>query len=161
MKVKGTINTTIAIRVLHGADLDVNAGLMLAVCAMAESAKQYCDKMISLSDHTLKDLADMGHPYSARNPFPIHDPIEQVHEQSGALRAGLEAVRPVVDRDSVTAYVRNNTQPLDTYIQVGTRYMIARPYMDAVRRLYHEAIEAIGLAMIQRAVEGIKQKWAS
>lgn len=140
------------------ANKDANAGLMLAVGAMAESAKVYCDKMISLDDHTLQELAEMGHPYARRDPQPIHDPIEQVHEQTGALRAGLEATRPIAKWGYIEAWVVNNCQPLDNYIQVGTRFMIARPYMQAVRRLYHEQIEALGVAVFTRF---FGRKWAA
>lgn len=42
---------------------------------------------ISLSDHSLKDLARMGHPYSRVGGFRLHDPEYQVHTQSGRMLA--------------------------------------------------------------------------
>lgn len=43
------------------------------------------EKNISLTDHTLKDLADMDHPYSRRHTGNLHDPQYQVHTQTGRL----------------------------------------------------------------------------
>src|SRR5579872_6519222 len=135
---------------LRSLDKDANAALLVAVGAMSIKAKAYCDQLLSLSDHTQADLTAQGHPYAKRDPQPIHDPIEQVHEQTGALRRGLTVTKPVATRGQIMAQVYNAEQPLDSFIQLGTRTMIARPYMALVRRLYHEAIEAIGIAVINR-----------
>ncbi|MCP4599190.1 MAG: hypothetical protein GY847_01410 [Proteobacteria bacterium] len=43
----------------------------------------------TLTDHTLEDLAEMGHPYSTRAPQDIHDPNWLVHTQSGELASAL------------------------------------------------------------------------
>ena len=57
-----------------------------------EQARAILDKAIgkniSLSDHSLSDLAAMGHPYARRAPQAIHDPGYQVHVQSGELKSG-------------------------------------------------------------------------
>jgi hypothetical protein len=46
------------------------------------------DKNISLTDHSLKDLALLGHPYASRAPQRVHSPGYQVHIQSGRLKRG-------------------------------------------------------------------------
>lgn len=48
-------------------------------------------KNMSLTDHSLKDLAQMGHPYSRRHPMTIHDPKWAVHTQSGKLLESKES----------------------------------------------------------------------
>lgn len=44
-------------------------------------------KNMTLTDHSLSDLAAMGHPYARRAPQAIHSPGYMVHRQSGALEA--------------------------------------------------------------------------
>ena len=46
-------------------------------------------KNISMSDHSLEDLADLGHPYAKRAPQHLHDPDWMVHTQSGGMLSGL------------------------------------------------------------------------
>lgn len=46
------------------------------------------EKNISLQDHTLEDLASLGHPYAKRAPQELHVPGYQVHTQSGELKSG-------------------------------------------------------------------------
>jgi len=45
---------------------------------------------IKLRDHSLKDLAAMGHPYSKRSPRNIHEPSWLIHRQSGSLNRSLK-----------------------------------------------------------------------
>jgi hypothetical protein len=55
---------------------------------LKESAAILLDKMrenASLTDHTLSDLKEIGHPYSQSNPRNIHRPSFLVHRQSGQL----------------------------------------------------------------------------
>ena len=47
-------------------------------------------KNISLSDHSLEDLAELDHPYAKRNPHPPHDPPWLVHTQEGVLLKSLK-----------------------------------------------------------------------
>lgn len=60
-------------------------GLRRAARAVQEREKQN----IGLIDHTLKDLAALGHPYAQTHPKDIHTPlpgdVQPVHIQSGKL----------------------------------------------------------------------------
>lgn len=51
--------------------------------------REAISKNISLTDHTLEDLAAMGHPYAAAHPANPHRPEYQVHSQSGQMLGGL------------------------------------------------------------------------
>lgn len=65
----------------------MNARLAVAGEIMEESVKNEA----SFTDHSLKQLADMGHPYSKRYPVdsgPHKD--NEVHSQSGKLLANIE-----------------------------------------------------------------------
>lgn len=47
---------------------------------------------ISLTDHSLEDLAEMGHPYASRhggNGMGLHTPNWEVHTQSGEMLGGF------------------------------------------------------------------------
>lgn len=46
-------------------------------------------KNASLTDHSLADLAEMGHPYSAAHPANPHEPPYLVHTQGGELLSGI------------------------------------------------------------------------
>jgi len=43
-----------------------------------------------LTDHSLKELADMGHPYSPKYPANTPHSDDMVHQQSGTLYANIE-----------------------------------------------------------------------
>lgn len=45
-------------------------------------------KNMTLTDHSLRDLARQGHPYSRRHPGSVHSPNYLVHLQSGRLVRG-------------------------------------------------------------------------
>ncbi|MDF2563681.1 MAG: hypothetical protein K0Q53_76 [Massilibacillus sp.] len=65
----------------------MNAKLSIAGNVLESGVKEHA----SLTDHTLKDLADMGHPYSKRygvDSGPHSDDI--VHRQSGLLFDNIE-----------------------------------------------------------------------
>jgi len=64
-----------------------------------EAADILEDKIIdnaSLTDHSLKDLEKLGHPYARTDPQRIHSPEYQVHIQDGDLveSIGQEKVKP-------------------------------------------------------------------
>lgn len=71
------------------------------VAAIEAAGLIYADAVkrnLSLTDHTLRQLADLGHPYAARHgsiqvhqgtTADIRDATSQVHRQSGRLLRGL------------------------------------------------------------------------
>lgn len=85
----------------------------------------------SLADHSLKDLADLGHPYSTRfatDSF-VH-PDEFVHTQSGRLVDNIEAISSI-DGDIVTVAcgVRESRVPYIGYLIDGTSKMRSRDFL--------------------------------
>lgn len=99
---------------------------------------------VTLADHSLRELAELGHPYSTRypkdaGPHPDYD----VHEQSGELVAsttiqtGPNEIRLI------------NTSAHYEYIRYGTRYMRPR---DPGGEAMIEALPAIK----QRFAEGVR-----
>ena len=95
-------------------------------------------KNISLKDHSLKDLAQMGHPYAKRHGpegSPIHDPYWLVHTQSGELlaskEAGVEGASIAFGKLKSAAYVKfdENKAPHAWNVVYGTSRMIPRPVL--------------------------------
>lgn len=90
---------------------------------------------ISLTDHSLRELARMGHPYSRRNAHPPHSPDFMVHTRSGELLRGIfSSIAPASVSGgslsgSVTVGLSRGVQHA-VHIVYGTSRMIPR---DVVR----------------------------
>ena len=89
---------------------------------------------ISLSDHSLSDLADLGHPYAARAPQAIHQPDYQVHVQSGKMLAskhsGVKPASVSAGKLTATAYAGVSDQVEHAlYVVLGTSKMIPRDFL--------------------------------
>lgn len=89
---------------------------------------------ISLTDHSLQDLADLGHPYSRRGGGGLHSPDFQVHTQSGKLLSGLfkavEHAEVVGGRlvASASIGIRDNVE-YAIHVIVGTSRMVPRDFL--------------------------------
>lgn len=120
-------------------------------------ARDEAAKLISASDHSLKELAEMGHPYAAAHPAPPHsDPI--VHVQTGAYLAALTVTPPVgYDNDIVEGKVSiegdEDMKRLDRWIQEGTLKMVARPYFAKVIETAGPDISKRMQMMLKRALD--------
>ena len=88
-----------------------------------------------VSDHSSKDLADLGHPYAKRSPNPPHNPEWLVHKQSGALlRAVYKGTNPAsINSGTLTASafcgVDEFMVPYARYLVFGTSKMIPRNFL--------------------------------
>ena len=87
-------------------------------------------KNISLTCHSLKDLAEMGHPYSTKHGYPIHEPYWLIHKQrSGGLKK-TSVMNPVI-YETTDSFVGNfgfdPDDDLPIWLVGGTSTMIPRP----------------------------------
>ena len=133
----------VTLQIMDSWIVEAKLAAMVSVGAMSHKTKELCAQMISLTDHSLKDLADMGHPYATRDPHNPHDPPEQVHTHSGDLLRGLKEIAPKGTSRGAEAEVLNVDEK-DVWVQLGTETKIARPYMDAVRRIHADEIQEAG-----------------
>jgi hypothetical protein len=94
---------------------------------------------ISLSDHSLRDLAAAGHPYAKRHGsqgLAIHEPNWMVHIQSGQLlsskKSGTTPCDIVGGQLKATAWcgVDENIAPHALYVYWGTSRMIPRDFLN-------------------------------
>ncbi len=84
-----------------------------------------------LTDHSLKDLAKMGHPYRRGGGAKgLPHPAWLIHTQGGQfLRRWQLAVSKTQDGGTATVY---NRTPYASYLQGGTSKMIPRPILQRV-----------------------------
>jgi len=64
----------------------INARLSAAGSVVEANVKKHAE----LTDHSLKELADMGHPYTTRYPANTPHADDMIHQQSGTLYANIE-----------------------------------------------------------------------
>lgn len=136
---------------LESFGLEVREAAFYAVIEAMQKAFEACKTVISAQDHTLKELALMGHPYSAAHGFPIHDPDVVVHMQSGRYESALKATSPQGAQGSIIEGRIDMSgdpemQELDEMIQGGTLRMREREWMkwimDNYGQDYADLIEA-------------------
>jgi hypothetical protein len=150
---------------LENASNGLRKAAMLGVIEALQVAHAHCDAIISADDHSLRDLAEMGHPYSARNPQQIHDPDETVHEQSGEYRDALKAQKPKSYADGNIVEGEVGIDPenaemrlLDRWIQTGTIKMRARRWS---QRVIDDHGDEIAAPIEARLTEAIRDEAAS
>jgi hypothetical protein len=108
--------------------------------------------MLSETDHTLRELALMGHPYGFTHPQQIHDPDEIIHRQSGAYLGGLRANPPVSVTGTVLEGSITNDDPKDRWLQMGSSKMRSRPWMQWIVDNHGEEFAALIEARINAAI---------
>ncbi len=96
---------------------------------------------ITLSDHSLTDLRNMGHPYSKRRPSAIHSPPWLIHTQSGRLARSLE-YEDRKDKKNVVFRVGFNQKiaPHAKYVLLGTSRMVGRDVLNGTLNQYQKEI---------------------
>jgi hypothetical protein len=115
----------------------MKAAMLGVIKALAEAYKD-ANELISATDHSLKDLAKMGHPYGFKHPQEIHDPDVIVHIQSGRYEKALMVQKPssYADRTIIEGKVGimgdAEMEVLDQRLQLGTSKMRARPWTQHV-----------------------------
>jgi len=108
---------------------------------MAEFLLKKIRENASLTDHTLDDLRQLGHPYAKRNPRPPHTPWWLIHRQSGTLVDALEMDNPAPGHYRVG--FDENRAPHVPYVLLGTRTMIGRDILNETVRAEAENLRKI------------------
>lgn len=140
---------------LENFGVDVREAAYYAVVEALKVAFEACQHLLSESDHTLRDLALMGHPYSVSRGFQIHSPDVEVHVQSGAYRDALKAISPIAAGGTILEGKIVNDSPIDEIIQNGTVVMRARPWMKYVVEQYGTDLADLIEARISAAIRAM------
>ena len=160
----------LTIGMINGLSPAAAAGAFAGVVKGLEIADLASRKLISASDHTLRDLARMGHPYgrapsTTRQAPPHGDPV--VHVQTGRYLAALKKTPPVgkvfagnpaIIKGRLAIEGNDEVEQLDRWLQEGTLKMIARPWMELVMRQFGDDIAAVIISEIRAAVRGYASK---
>lgn len=118
-------------------------------------------KNMSLQDHSLQDLAALGHPYAARHGshgLPIHDPHWQVHIQSGQLLESKSAgtVDAGFEGGTMTAKawvgLDENKAAHALFVIFGTSKMIPRDFLLGSLEIKRQGIYGILSANLKHMV---------
>lgn len=114
----------------------VKKAMLEGLSEIAVNYTKQVDKNLSLDDHTLQELRELGHPYSVDKPEDsIHDD-RMIHEQSGELRKSIKSKPPEETTSrKFTVYITTNS-PYAPYLIYGTSRM--RP-----RRFHEKSYEDI------------------
>jgi len=139
MPVKGTKIVAGNIIKYGGQFLNTVNGVMKGVELLLDTQ---VTKNISLTDHSLKDLKDLNHPYASKHGnqgIRIHDPYWKVHKQSGELlsskESGIEKATIAARQLTATAFVKLDPAKASHALHVifGTSKMIPRPVLSGSR----------------------------
>jgi hypothetical protein len=130
----------IAISGLEQVGVDAREAAYYAVIEALKVAFDASKTMLSADDHTLRALAELGHPYGFKHPAQIHDPDEIIHAQTGEYLRALRIIPPVGTSDAIIEGSIVNDSPLDRWLQEGTSKMRARPWMAKVVELFGDDI---------------------
>lgn len=116
----------------------MNARLATAGAIMETAIKDQA----SLTDHTLKQLADMGHPYSTRYAVDSGPhPDNMVHTQSGTLLANIEKNQDLnMVRSTVEVGVSEDQVPYIGDLITGTSKMRPRNFIGAG---FNQSLDAV------------------
>lgn len=123
----GSVKATLI--ALDHSTADIESAARAALQAGAQVLLTHARRVLSLNDHTLRDLARMDHPYARRHgKILIHKGTPwKVHRQSGALLRSLkDAAYDVGDYPAHMVYLDTSVAPHAQHVVDGTRTMLPR-----------------------------------
>jgi len=83
----------------------------------------------SLTDHSLKDLRKLDHPYSTSSNRKLH-PMDMIHTQSGTLYDNIKKETTLSWWRKVgRVYIDTKNVPYAKYVLFGTSYMESRDFL--------------------------------
>jgi hypothetical protein len=165
MHIAGSITgLDIAVTGLDDDALEIREAAFQGVLLALNAAWKVCMTMLSAQDHTLIELAGLGHPYSRKSGFKIHSPDELIHYQDGFKIAGADTTHyrdnlrresPAGASDTITmGQIFNRDTQLDRWLQEGTTLMRARPWMKWIVENYGQDFADLIIARIDQAIAG-------
>ena len=154
--IKGAVEgLDITITGLEEHSLAIREAAFQGVLLALNAAFKACATMLSPQDHTLRELAELGHPYSRAHGGHLHTPDELVHVQSGAYRAALQRESPRGAGPQIIEgriFIGGEMADLDRMIQEGTTLMRARPWVKYIIDHFGQDFADVIVARAEQAV---------
>lgn len=135
----------VVLRHLNVAKASERKAAAMCVLAAGRELRDAAKQNISLTDHSLQDLADLDHPYARRHgAIRLHGsgsssiayPSSRVHKQSGRLLRSLQAA-PTNNGLGYRVGFDTAIAPHATFVVQGTKTMLPRDV------LWHTAISPL------------------
>jgi len=135
-----------------GLILRAKRGLPEALKAAANTLENKISENAGLTDHTLQDLAELGHPYSKATPKNIHRPKFKVHAQDGDLQNAIGQKQ--VGKDKIFVGVDTSKAPHAKHVILGTSKMVARDFITGSFKQIEEELRKIINKSVNKIVKG-------
>jgi len=96
----------------------------------------------TLVDHSLRELKELGYPYSSKNPQHIHVPDWLVHTQTGAL---ADSISVIVNEETldIEVHIDEVIAPHAKFIIYGTSSMVPRDFISGTFEELEDEIQMI------------------
>lgn len=147
--------------ILSEASMDLEEAAWPALAASMAVVEKHARKVLSATDHTLKDLAKRDHPYARRHPrIMIHksDPW-RVHTHTGALlRALLNTAYDAQQGPAHVVYLDQTVTEHVKYVVEGTKYMHPRDPLWAGTALQPKVQQAALTALVRVLGKELRSK---
>lgn len=141
--------------------MDLETAARPALAASAQVILAQARRVLSLTDHTLKDLARLDHPYALRHPrIKIHQANPwKVHTHSGQLlRALRDTAYDAQQGPGHVVYLDPTVAEHVQYVIEGTKKMHPRDPMWAGTALQPRVQAAALAAMVRVLGKGLRSK---
>ena len=137
-------------------ELAVREAALQGVIKALSRAYVACEILLSESDHSIIELAKLGHPYGFTHPQDIHPGMPEIHVQSGEYRAALRKISPRGHHGDIVQGRIVNDSPLDRWLQDGTTKMRGRPYMKWVVDKFGDEMAELIAASARSALSRVR-----
>lgn len=107
---------------------------------VAELIRDQVIMNVTLTDHTLQELRQLGHPYSRQSPQTLHSPSFLVHTHTGDLR---DAVTMEETPKGYRVGVDDAKAPHAVHVLFGTSRMVARDFITGSISQVRQQIKSI------------------
>lgn len=112
---------------LKGLEDNINNFARIGLNRAAERVKERLEQNAGLTDHSLEELAALGHPYNTNNPdLSIHTPAWLVHTHTHKLKDNIKITKE--DKDHIAIGVDTAQVGYALWVIEGTSKLVPRDF---------------------------------
>jgi len=102
----------------------------LAIREISDLLKTKMHDNITLTDHSLRELKVLDHPYAASNPSNPHNPPYLVHKQDGDLASAMYSkIVETPTKKTAICGIDEQAAPHVAHVVFGTSRMVPRDFI--------------------------------